>query len=120
MSESRPIPFSKRIPLDWGSILTAVGWIATLALAAAGYYLRDQFATHAEVQSAVAPFSSVPMRVDRLEEFRVRQELAQQHDDEHYNTISVDLASLKTSHADTAKKIDRILDYLEAQRKARD
>lgn len=88
-------------------------WLLGVMLAVLVLYLRTIFATHEEVSTVQTLYAPMPVRVDRLEGFAVRQEAAQAKTDSKMELISLDVAVIKSSLLEQDKKMDRMLRRLE-------
>lgn len=105
-------PFTPRGP-SWAAVFKLLGWLSPLLVGAAWLWLGQQFATHSEVSAAVAPLAPLPAQVQSLQEFRTRQERAQDASAAKFEAIQQDLAGLKVQQSVNDKKLDRVLDSLE-------
>jgi 1,4-alpha-glucan branching enzyme len=100
-------------PPSWKAILALLGWSMPFIIGAAMLYLGREFATHTEVQAAVAPFEQLPDQVRSLTEFRSRQEKAQERSDAKFEVVQQSLATISAQQRATDEKLNRVLDTLE-------
>jgi hypothetical protein len=114
MSES---PLIK--PPSWKAIITLFGWLAPFLIGAGMLYLGREFATHNEMQAAVAPFKHLPGEVASLTEFRGRQEKAQEKSEAKFEVVQQSLATISAQQRGTDEKLNRVLDTLERMARER-
>lgn len=112
MRDETSAPFH-RSGVSWKAVGQMLLAALPLAGAAAMLYLGTKFATHTEVEAAVAPLSPIPAKVQSLEEFRARQEKAQEKSENKFESVQQSLATLSAQQANTDKKVDRVLDALD-------
>ena len=104
---------SRGAQINWATIFKVVTWLVPFMCAAAFVYLSEVFATHQEVKLAFSDYAPLPARVQSLEEFRGRQEKAQERSDAKFEAVQTSIATLAAQQTATDKKVDRILDALE-------
>lgn len=112
MANETTAPFSKAGP-SWAAILKLLGWASPFLIGAAMLYLGKEFATHSEVQAAVAPLTTVPAQVQSLQEFRGRAEVQQQATAQVISVIQQDLSAIKALQSEATRNTDRILRKLD-------
>jgi hypothetical protein len=100
-------------PPSWKSIIALLGWASPFLIGAAMLYLGREFATHTEVQAAVAPFKELPLQVESLMEFRVRHERSQEKFEEKFEVVQHTLSTISAQQRATDEKLNRVLDTLE-------
>lgn len=101
------------------AVLRLVVWILCISFAAgAAYKQRDAdltmlSAADRATADQLAPLVELPRKVQSLEEFRARQEKAQERSDGKFEVVQQSLATISAQQTNTDKKLDRLLDTVE-------
>lgn len=111
MSETAS-PFTGK-SVSWKVVIGLLGWASPFLIGAGMLYLGREFATHTEVKNAVMPYENIPARVQSLDEFRLRQERAQEKTEVKFEVIQQSLATISAQQRNTDEKLNRVLDSLE-------
>lgn len=111
MSETAA-PFNAK-SVSWKVVLGLLGWASPFLIGAAMLYLGREFATHSEVKAAVLPFENIPAKVQSLDEFRMRQERAQEKSEAKFEVVQESLATISAQQRGTDEKLNRVLDTLD-------
>lgn len=118
MSHDTTPPISARgIRIHWADVWRLLTWALPLVLMVAMLYLTTVFATHDQLRQSVAPFESLPPRMEKLEEFKSEQKILQQSTTQTVGQIKEDLAGMRATldalKAESKSNTDRILQRLD-------
>jgi hypothetical protein len=105
---------------SWASVFKLLGLLLPLAVTCLMLWLGKEFASHTEVSAAVQPYEALPARVQSLDEFRVRQEKAQERSENKFEAVQLSIATLSAQQSSTDKKVDRVLDVLDRMQRRAD
>lgn len=111
MSETNA-PFNGR-SVSWKVIIGLLGWASPFLIGAAMLYLGREFSTHTEVRAAILPFENLPAKIQTLDEFRLRQERAQEKSEAKFEVVQQSLATISAQQRGTDEKLNRVLDTLD-------
>ena len=103
--------------ISWIAVLKLVGWATPFIIGAAMLYLGSEFVTHGQLQAATHPLRELPVQLQSLQEFKARQERAQERTEQKFEVVQRSLATIEAQQAATDKKLDRVLDTLERMEK---
>ncbi len=102
--------------LRWSAVFRLLGWLAPVLAILAMIFLRGEFSTHKEVETAVAPFQTAPARLQSLEDYRLDQKQSQRDIVTALGLVQQELSGIKVLQAEQSKTADRILRRLDQSR----
>ena len=111
-SESIPSTSKHGVSVPWAIIVKVVAWAIPVIASLLMMYLSSVFVTQGQIE----PLTSLPSRVERLEEFKVEQKVQQAGTTAAIGTIQQDLAGVKAEiralKEESTRNTDRILERL--------